>query len=106
MPSKNLDIDASLKALAARGEKMKRAQRLKLGDLVLDTGAEKVFDADELKDLLRWDMVQLKVNPKAREEWRHEAEGAFPGANGKSAGVTSLPARAGAADLLSGAAAE
>ena len=106
MPSKTLDIGDDLKALTARAEKIKRAQRLRLGDLVLETGAEKVFDSDELKDLLRWGMAQLKTNPKIREEWRRVAESGFPGASGKSAGVTSLPARAGAADLLSGTAAE
>ena len=109
MPNKTLDIDADLKALARRAEKIRTAQRLRLGDLVLDTGAEKVFDADDLKDLLRWGMAQLEAGPQAKEAWRRVAEAGFPdrsGANGKPVRVPTLRARAGAPDLLSGAAAE
>ena len=109
MPSKTLDIDANLKALMARAEKMKKAQKLRLGDLVLETGVEKVLDADELKDLLRWSLVQLKANPQLKEEWRRVAETGFlgrHGANGKPAKITSVTTRVGTPDLLSGTAAE
>ena len=109
MTRKDLDIDADLRALAARAEKMKTAQKLRLGDLVLETGAEKVFDADELRDLLRWSIDQLKANPQAKEEWRRVAETGFPdrsGPSGKPAKVAPLTARARTPDLLSGTAAE
>ena len=106
MTRKDLDIGADLNALKARAGKMKTAQKLRLGDLVLETGAEKVLDADELRDLLRWSIAQLKANPQAREEWRRVAETGFPGRSSTNAKPTPLPARARAPDLLTGSAAE
>ncbi|WP_158805859.1 hypothetical protein [Acidisoma sp. L85] len=112
MPSKTLDIDADLKALLAKAEKMKTDQKLRLGGLVLETGADKVLDADAFQDLLRWGMDQLKANPHAAEAWRRGDAG-FPAKLGVSDNALpgsgrapSVPPRNRTADLLEGNAAQ
>jgi hypothetical protein len=113
VPSKTLDIDADLKALLAKAEKMKTDHKLRLGGLVLETGADKVLDADAFQDLLRWGMDQLKANPHAAEAWRRGDAG-FPAklgvsdnanhhGNGRAPSVTP---RNRTADLLEGDAAQ
>ena len=102
MPRKTLDIDADLKALLAKAEKLKAAQKLRLGELVLETGAEKVMDADALQDLLRWGMTQIKSRPQVVEEWRRGNAGFpdKPGANGNGRTPSSVAPRHRAPDLL------
>ncbi len=49
---KTLDIDAELQALQAKADKLRRDHLLRLGELVVETGAHKVLDADQLRTLL------------------------------------------------------
>ncbi len=112
MARKTLDIDADLQALLAKAEKMKTAQKLRLGELVLETGAEKLMDADMLQDLLRWGIAQMKTHPEIVETWRRGGAG-FPdkaGANGNDnahgRATASVASRHRAPDLLASTAAE
>ena len=52
MPRKTLDIDPEFDALRARIEKRLTSQELTLGEIVLDSGVHKFFDADQLKEAL------------------------------------------------------
>jgi hypothetical protein len=113
VPPKTLDIDADLKALLAKAEKMKTDHKLRLGALVLETGADKLLDADAFQDLLRWGMDQLKANPRAAEEWRRGDAGfpAKPDVSGNAnrtgnGRAPAVPPRNRAADLLESDAAQ
>ena len=52
MPRKTLDIDPELDALRARIEKRQTAQKLDLGEIVLQSGLHKLLDAAELRAAL------------------------------------------------------
>ncbi len=103
MPRKTLDIDPELDALKARIEKRLTSHKLALGEIVLDSGIHKLFDADQLRDAL----IRLRDETASGLAKGGKAAGtdaSFPAQPGKWPAVE--PARRGAADLLDQAAAE
>ena len=103
MPRKTLDIDSELDALRAKIEKRLTSQKLTLGEIVLESGVHKLFDADQLKEAL----VRLRDEAAAVSTKGGKAAGAhagFPARGGDQSGAESPRGRA--ADLLGQAAAE
>ncbi len=103
MPRKTLDIDPELDALKARIEKRLTSHKLALGEIVLESGIHKLFDADQLRDAL----IRLRDETAAalaKGGKAAEADPAFPVRPNQRPATE--PARRGAADLLGQAAAE
>lgn len=74
---KTLDIDAELQALQAKADKLRRDHLLRLGELVVETGAHKVLDADQLRTLLvdARDKA-LATDRTARDKTKEDGHGA------------------------------
>ena len=103
MPRKTLDIDPELDALKARIEKRLTSHKLALGEIVLESGIHKLFDADQLRDAL----IRLRDETASAFAKGGKAAGAdasFPAQPSKRPATE--PVRRGAADLLDQAAAE
>ena len=103
MPRKTLDIDSELDALRVRIEKRLTSHKLTLGEIVLESGIHKVFDAEQLKEAL----VRLRDEAAAASAKGGKAAGATSGfpTRGDDRSRTE-PARGRPADLLGQAAAE
>ena len=103
MPRKTLDIDPELDALRARIEKRLTSQKLTLGEIVLESGVHKLFDADQLKEAL----VRLRDEAAAASAKGGKAAGATPAFPARHDDrPNAQPPRGRAADLLGQAAAE
>ncbi len=107
-PRKSLDIDPELAVLQAKADKIRTDHRLMLGDLVIETGVHKAFNADQLRaELVRLrDQVQGKRT--TQQGGRTDAGSTFPAqpeANAKPNGhAEPEPARRHPSDLLEGTA--
>ena len=103
MPRKTLDIDPELDALKARIEKRLTSHKLALGEIVLDSGIHKLFDADQLRDaLIR--LCDESASILAKGGKAAGTDTSFPAQSSKRPATE--PARRGATDLLDQAAAE
>ena len=60
---KSLDTDPEIAALLAKADKKRREHLLTLGAIVNETGAHKVFNADQLKQVLIQARDHAKANP-------------------------------------------
>ena len=103
MPRKTLDIAPELDALRAKIEKRLTSHKLTLGEIVLESGVHKFFDAEQLKEAL----IRLRDEAATASTKGGKAAGAnggFPTRGDDRSGAE--PARGRAADLLGQAAAE
>ena len=90
---KTLDIDAELQALQAKADKLRRDHLLRLGELVVETGAHKVLDADQLRTLLVDARDRALAADRAAED---KAQADTAGKDGHGANGATFPAKAAA----------
>jgi hypothetical protein len=65
---KSLDADPEIAALLARADKKRREHLLTLGAIVNETGAHKVLNADQIKQVLIQARDHAKANPPQQED--------------------------------------
>ena len=106
---KNLDVETEVSALLAKAEKLKTDQKIKLGEIVLETGIHKLLNADQIAAVLVQARDQAKVASQRTDEGKGAVMtgGSFPGkaeAAGKPNGhAAPEPTRHRPPDLLAGA---